>query len=236
MIILLILLIIIAAVLSTPQGKGWLGEFRIRKVLGKTNPGSKYIVNDLKLRISDDKTSQIDHIVINKRGVFVIETKNYSGRIYGRDDQREWVQVLNYGKVKNKFYNPLKQNNSHVYHISNILGNKYPVFSAVVFVKNNIRYIDSKDVYTIRGLRNFINSGNTKLSPDQMEDAYNKILSANDKTITRSEHIKNIHLLQDNISNNICPRCGKKLVVRKGRNGSFMGCEGYPSCKFTKNI
>ena len=232
----LLILLIVVIILNTPQGKGWLGELRIKMVIGKTKPGVKYIINDLKLRVSEEKTSQIDHVIINKRGIFVIETKNYSGRIYGKENQHEWVQVLNYGKVKNKFYNPLKQNNTHVYHVLKILENKYPVFSAVVFAKNNTKFIDAEGVYTTRELRNFINSGNTNLSPEQMDDAYKMLLASNDKSITRSEHIKNIHTLQNNVAKNMCPRCGKKLVVRKGRNGNFMGCEGYPNCKFTKTI
>src|SRR5581483_8003664 len=33
-----------------------------------------------------------------------------------------------------------------------------------------------------------------------------------------------------------CPECGKPLVVRQGKRGAFVGCSGYPSCKFVKNI
>ena len=62
------------------------------------------------LKVSEGKTSQIDHVVINPRGVFVIETKNYSGRIYGSENQLEWTQVLSYGRVKHKLYNPPRVN------------------------------------------------------------------------------------------------------------------------------
>lgn len=72
---------------------------------------------------NNGNTTQIDHIVINPRGVFVIETKNYSGEIYGSENQREWTQVLAYGNVKNKLYNPLKQNATHVYNVKRIVGN-----------------------------------------------------------------------------------------------------------------
>ena len=33
-----------------------------------------------------------------------------------------------------------------------------------------------------------------------------------------------------------CPNCGRKLALRKGKYGGFLGCTGYPSCKFTFNI
>jgi DNA topoisomerase I len=33
-----------------------------------------------------------------------------------------------------------------------------------------------------------------------------------------------------------CPRCGKKLKLRMGKNGLFVACSGYPKCTFTENI
>lgn len=33
-----------------------------------------------------------------------------------------------------------------------------------------------------------------------------------------------------------CPKCGKALAVRNGKRGKFIGCTGYPSCKFTKDL
>lgn len=37
-------------------------------------------------------------------------------------------------------------------------------------------------------------------------------------------------------SEEICPKCGQTLIVKKGRYGKFMGCPGYPVCKFTRNL
>ena len=31
-----------------------------------------------------------------------------------------------------------------------------------------------------------------------------------------------------------CPECGKELVIRKSRYGEFIGCSGYPKCKYIK--
>ena len=237
LIALILILAALSAFLKTPQGRGWLGEFKVKLVIGKTKPEVKYVINNLTLRIGDNKTSQIDHIVINKHGIFVIETKNYSGRIYGNETQLEWTQVLNYGKVKNKLYNPIKQNKTHLYHISNLLNGKLPLFSAVVFVQGNTQYINASGVYNLRELRRLLKSNTGEyLSPEKMEEAYKTLLNANDASITKREHIQNININKQNISSNICPRCGKALVLRKGKNGNFMGCKGYPQCKFTKNI
>ena len=222
--------------METPQFRGWLGESMVKLTIGKNKPSEKYVINNLKLRIDEHKTSQIDHIVINANGVFVIETKNYSGRIYGQESQPEWTQVLGYGKIKNKLYNPIRQNKTHLYHISNLLPETTPLYPIVVFAQGNTKYINANGVYTLGGLRRMLNHRNsTTLSREQMEEIYTILSNANDCSITNREHVQNIRTMKQSLSHDICPRCGKKLVLRHGKNGDFMGCTGYPHCKFTKN-
>ena len=117
-----------------------------------------------------------------------------------------------------------------------MIGSDIPIVSAVVFVQGNTQYISADGVYNLNGLRRMVKNCNANLTAEQMQDIYDKLSAADDKTITASEHIHNIRNLQNNVANDISPRCGKKLVVRQGKNGSFMGCDGYPQCKFTKNI
>lgn len=212
--------------------RGKLGERAVSAVLGKTKEGVQYLIDDYIVE-KDGKSSQIDHILINQYGIFVIETKNYSGRIYGNDEQLEWTQVLQYGKVKNRFYNPIKQNATHVYKIKSIVG-PYPVKSFVVFVQNNTQYINSLNVIPLRDLRHTVNQGTPTLNEMQMQEIYNKLESSR-SSINQEQHIKNINQLQKDIQNNICPRCGSKLVKRHGKYGDFYGCSNYPKCKFTKH-
>ena len=40
----------------------------------------------------------------------------------------------------------------------------------------------------------------------------------------------------DEVTDEICPNCGKNLVIKSGRFGKFLACPGYPDCKFTKAI
>lgn len=224
-----------------PKVRGFIGELIVKVIVGSASEKEgkeKYVIHNLLIKKEDGKTSQIDHVVINRKGVFVIETKNYSGRIYGSDDRKEWTQVLNYGKVKNKFYSPVAQNDIHVYNVGKLLPRNTPVFSAVVFVKGNINHIKSKNVYNLFGLYRFIKKGkDASLSKKQMDDIYN-ILCENDTSsfINNIKHVKEIKDNQKKIDNNICPRCNKKLIVREGKNGKFLGCSNYPNCKFTKNI
>lgn len=79
------------------------------------------------------KTSQVDCIAVNNKGVFVFESKDYSGWIFGNGNQAKWTQVLAYGKDKRKFYNPIKQNSNHVSVVKKMLGDGIPVYSVVVF-------------------------------------------------------------------------------------------------------
>ena len=227
----IVLIIILAVYLKRPETRGKRGENRVKWVIGETIENEQYVINDL-IVSNNGNTTQIDHIVINPRGVFVIETKNYSGEIYGSENQREWTQVLAYGNVKNKLYNPLKQNATHVYNVKKIVGN-LPIHSLVVFVQKNTYHIEAKNVIPLSELKRTLCSGVSVLTVKQMETAY-QLLLASKTEISTKEHVENIRTQQWNVEHGICPRCGGKLVLRNGKYGEFWGCSNYPRCKFVK--
>lgn len=226
-----ILIVSLFIYLKSPETLGKKGENRVKRKIGKTVENERYVINDLML-MSKRKTCQIDHIVINQRGIFVIETKNYSGQIYGLENQREWTQVLAYGKVKNKLYNPLKQNATHIYNVAKIVGN-LPIRSLVVFVQNNTQHIQASNVIPLSALKRTLQSGVNVLSAQKMKTAY-RALMANKAEITMREHVRNIKKQQKALAENLCPRCGEKLMERNGKYGAFVGCVNYPKCKFIK--
>ena len=233
--ILFLIATVFAAVRSTPKAKGKAGENYIQKIIQNTIHGNGYILKDYLFSVNG-KSCQIDHIVICANGVFVIETKNFSGRIYGSEEQREWTQVLANGQVKNKLYNPLKQNLTHIYMVKKILPqNVFPI-PLVVFVQGNIGYLSTDKVLTPVGLkRELLRPRETVLSAEQQQAVYNKLISA--VTVgenAETEHILSIHRMQEDIALGICPRCGGKLVERQGKYGRFFGCSNYPKCRFTK--
>ncbi len=232
LLILFVVVPIITALLKSPENRGKIGESKVKLVIGSTIENKKYVINNLIIN-NNGKTTQIDHIVINNHGVFVIETKNYSGRIYGSESQQEWTQVLNYGKVKNKLYNPIKQNATHAYHVQKIVGN-LPVYSLIVFVKNNTHFIDANNVIPLSALRRRLNCGDNVLNQSQMQSAYHALLNKK-SDITNQEHTNNVKKQLYNLEHGICPRCGGKLVLRNGKYGQFWGCSNYPKCKFKKN-
>ena len=77
-------------------------------------------------------TSEIDVLFITSRGVFVIESKNYSGWIFGNEADRMWTARLQSGQ-SNRFYNPIRQNRGHIKWLGRYVGEDVPLYSLVVF-------------------------------------------------------------------------------------------------------
>ena len=163
----LLILIIIAIVgftiygwwYSTPKNKGKRGEKWVFNILLQL-PDEYHLMNDVILQ-TNNGTTQIDHVVISKYGVFVIETKNYNGDIYGDDNRQNWKQNIvtevTYAKkwwktytyvTKNHFYNPVKQSVGHAFRIKELLS-AFPhvkIVPIVVFTGDAIlSYVESKN-------------------------------------------------------------------------------------------
>lgn len=192
-------------------------------------------INDLILVDENGKSHQIDHIEIRKNGIFCIETKNYKGWIFGNENQDKWTQSL-YNGEKHQFTNPLKQNSSHIYHISKVLGKKYKINSVVVLVQNNADKIDCPNVINLDDLKSYLKNydDGTRLSIEEMYAIQQTLLSAA-SDISNREHVKNIIQTQYELKKGICPRCGGQLVERQSKYGPFKGCSNYPNCKFILN-
>ncbi len=102
--------------------KGWLGERMVsRLALKRLDPALYQTFGDIYLPRPDGKgTTQVDHIVVSKFGIFVIETKNYKGWIFGNEKQPQWTQQIY--KAKHRFQNPIQQNLLHVKALVQFLG------------------------------------------------------------------------------------------------------------------
>lgn len=127
---------------SDKERKGKKGEYVVSEILNKL--GENYIVIDDLVISHNNVTTQIDHIVLSKFGIFVIETKNLDGWIFGKESDKYWVQNI-WGN-KYYFYNPIKQNFGHIVALKNVLPqyveNQYIsiiAFSSFCELKNRIR-------------------------------------------------------------------------------------------------
>lgn len=77
-----------------------------------------HLLNHVTLRLKDG-TTQIDHVLVSRFGIFVIETKDYKGWIFAGQDDRYWTQVLY--RAKFRFQNPIRQNHRHVRAVQDLL-------------------------------------------------------------------------------------------------------------------
>lgn len=95
-----------------PKAKGAYGEYLILKELEELR-GHKRILTNVYLPRSQGDTTEIDLILLCEKGIYVIESKNYSGMIIGDERDTYWIQHLNQ-RSQYKFYSPVKQNEGHI--------------------------------------------------------------------------------------------------------------------------
>lgn len=169
-----------------------LGEEEVKKVLSKIS-GYK-LLNDIMIR-KENGTSQIDHILVGKKGVFVIETKDYSGTIKGEEYSKYWVQTIN--KRKNYFYNPIKQNYGHIKSVEKLIKEKDIYISLIVFTnKSKLKGLKTETpVIQVKKLKKFIRKykSDIKLSSDQIEEIYKSLKRGNvQSSRARRKHVKRI--------------------------------------------
>jgi len=227
---------------KTPFAKGILGEFLVNLAINTRLDKKKYHLLKNVTLPTEDGTTQIDHIIISQYGIFVIETKNMKGWIFGSENQKIWTQKIY--KHTNKFQNPLHQNYKHTKTIESLLELETDkIFSIVTFVgESTFKTEMPKNVTQGGQFISFINSKTNKLFTKK---EVNKIISMIDngqlsKTIkTYKEHVQHVKkIIKEKESTSICPKCGSDLVLRVAKQGvnkgnKFYGCSSYPKCRHT---
>ena len=239
--------------------KGKWGEHKASKVADKALNGHSVItMRNVYIPWPDGRTAQIDQIIIADSGIYVLEVKNYKGWIFGNERNQYWTQVLTTGirgeSIKNRLYNPIKQNATHISCIRrNIRDYTVPIHSVIVF-SNESEFKDviyySPDVYVVYQNR-------LKSTLRDIDTQYKGILSDGDierisatlamaaSSADKGNHVQKVHASQDirrdREARGVCPRCGAVLVERIAKSGpnagsKFLGCSRYPECRYTRNI
>ena len=101
------------------KASGDYGEYSISTIFNAL-PNEFHIINDIILRTKKG-TTQLDHVVVSPYGIYIIETKNHKGMIFGDPNGKVWTQVLN-GRGHFTFYNPIWQNQGHIENLSRATG------------------------------------------------------------------------------------------------------------------
>jgi len=184
---------------------GAYGEYLLFKHLTGL-PGHKRFLFNCYVPKDDGTTSEIDVILLHTSGIYVFESKNYSGWIFGTESQRSWTQSFPNGR-KEKFYNPLMQNNGHMKWLQNYLPGipEYAFRSIIVFSercslkKINLttgkhKVINRQDVYPVV----FAMAGQQLFSDEMIEDIFQRLYPLTQSTQdVRAAHINAIHHRHD---------------------------------------
>lgn len=195
--------------LKMPQNKklGFYGEYRTFRILKKYEKESKFISN-LYIKDEDNKTTEIDLIMIHPKGIFVFESKNISGYIYENPEKKYWAQYIGKNN-KIDLFNPIWQNKKHIQYIYKVLGEdfrgkttSYIVFSERCKLKATSRYgefIVLKREYLKNNIDNFIKSQPVIFASNEIDEIYNKLL--NNCHITSEDEVKHVVDIKKNIEN-----------------------------------
>lgn len=227
--------------------KGKIGETLVQAGAVIMLPSSVYRqYHDVTLPTTDG-TTQIDHVFASVFGIFVVETKNMSGWIFGNEQDRDWTQVIPGGR-KFKFQNPLRQNYGHVRSLEDALAGiglpRDAVKSVVVFVGNaELKREMPGNVTVGPGGAHYIRSFKAHvLSETQVADICEAIESMRMEPSweTNRQHVRNVRRKSSSAARR-CPRCGRKMVLRTTRRGQtagkqFWGCEGFPDCRMVEKV
>ncbi|MGP4845610.1 NERD domain-containing protein [Marinobacter sp. 1Y8] len=236
---------ILAAVLKSPRFKGWMGECLVnisaRLFLDKN---IYHLIRNVTLP-TEDGTTQIDHIIVSPFGVFVVETKNMKGWIFGSTHLRQWTQKI--FKHSQKFQNPLHQNYKHVKTLQALLGlSDAQIHSVVVFV-GDATFKTEMPANVTRGggyLRFIKSHQDAVLNAEEVRVVLEKVASGRLKASfkTHREHVKHVKTIVEEKENGIrCPKCQGEMVrrvVKRGENigKEFWGCSVFPKCRGMLNL
>ncbi len=218
------------------ENPGQFGEFATEFALGNNNLPGKYVVLKNIYVPTKGKTTEIDLLMLHEKGIYVFESKNYSGWIFGDAEQLKWTQCLE-NKQKNSFYNPIRQNRTHIKALAEFLQKPVTAFTSyIVFSRRcTLKKVpeDTAEVVIVRRpdmlkkLRATLKSSEIVYSEAELHAMEDKLKALTNKS--EEEKQKHIDDLQTK-----CPFCGSALVLRKGKYGEFWGCSAYPKCKFTR--
>ncbi len=239
--------------------KGEIGEHVISKLIRRAiRQGlSGFVLSNVYLPKSDGGTSEIDVLFVSSKGIFVVESKNFAGYVFGDDQRKQWTVSLYAGKnwlgikqtKKYFFYNPVWQNRSHIKNLWKLIGQDTPTYSLIVFSNRcdliNVRY-DPSESLILRSdkLLSFFTLVKREypdvLSPHDLQRLYGILAPFTQvREETKLAHIAAIH--SPNPIPDRCPWCGGALVLRSATRGThigqqFYGCSNYPKCHYRCHV
>lgn len=246
-------LLLIATLLKTAWFKGMVGEWFINLCIRLFLDKREYrLLKDVTLPTPQGST-QIDHVIVSRFGLFVIETKNMKGWIFGNPTQKSWTQQIY--RRKHSFQNPLHQNHLHMMTLKSLLGlSDNQLHSVIFFIGDCTFKTPMPDNVMNRGLIRYVKGITTPvLAESEVAHVVDTIqqgrLAANWQThrqhVTQlktrhadpsANHVSTREPVRQSVANPpsqsvsppdnpppICPRCGSTMVLRTAGRGDNKG-------------
>ena len=246
-------LLLIATLLKTAWFKGMVGEWFINLCIRLFLDKREYrLLKDVTMPTPQGST-QIDHVIVSRFGLFVIETKNMKGWIFGNPTQKSWTQQIY--RRKHSFQNPLHQNHLHMMTLKSLLGLSDNQLHSVIFFIGDCTFKTPMPQNVMnRGLIRYVKGITTPvLAESEVAHVVDTIqqgrLAANWQThrqhVTQlktrhadpsANHVSTREPVRQSVANPpsqsvsppdnpppICPRCGSTMVLRTAGRGDNKG-------------
>lgn len=188
--------------LKAVRDKGIWGEYLTTRQLEKVGGYGKFVINTYLPKARGKGLKEIDVTFIHESGIYVLESKNYSGWIFGKEADRQWTQMFK-NRYKQKFYNPIKQNEQHMKSMERFLEGTVgeEVFQSVIVFSERCELkkitVDSSHVHVIKrnDLRRTIQKLATvnHLTPVQVDTVYEQLKQQSQvEQQVKDEHVESI--------------------------------------------
>ncbi len=217
--------------------KNWWDGMLVRRVLGKTAEGEQYVLHDLTFTDGRGEPCKIDHVYINRCGIWVIKREVRGGQVFGERGGKTWILVNGASGERSAIDNPLKQNGILISHLSKRLHAEDIFHNVLCLVggmdASNIKYEHFYSISTLKAIK--AQGADACLTAAQMERYYRLILQFVKSDVAFEVAPEPEEELQI-VDPMVCPKCGGRMVRRKGKYGEFFGCSSFPDCRYTRDI
>lgn len=220
--------------------RGLTGEVHVSYILRRLDHEYYRVFNNILIRNKNTgRTAQIDHIIVSIFGVFVIETKNYTGVVSGDRYDYTWLQETE--TTHQELYNPIRQNYGHVKALESLLWEGVPIESIVCFLDTADVLVEDKKLIRAYDLEEILKSRKYMLLMlGQVDEICNilkeEILEGEKERLEHGKIVAQAKKLGKTLGVNVfCPKCLRPAIIRhQDKVARF--CSDFPKCERPKNI
>lgn len=235
---------LILGFLRSRAGKGLIGEWLVNlSARLQLDRDTYHRFHNVTLP-TPDGTTQIDHVIVSRFGIFVIETKNMKGWIFGSERDVQWTQAI--GRYKTRFQNPIHQNLKHTKALEAALQVPPETVHSVIAFVGDAKLRTAMPAYVTQGggFIGYVKRFDARVFSDaEVASLVGRLRSGRlaPTLATHRVHVQNLRRRDDVSAEQLWPRCGSALVVRKRSRGErageeFWGCRAFPTCRYVRDF